>query len=197
MLVQEATLPVTAGILTLYHFIVRPRVVCLFLRTTVTTDLEVFGNFFLIAAIITTSIWFIPNPLQQRGVRDIPATFWSGLKRFLVQAEVQSHNSSDGEGAEPGSLTDYQTVELLLYKGLGKSPPHPPCPLSRLAMLVGENQERQECKHNRYQVLVRLEREQGVSWLVTSGTGVCQLRCISWESELPPVSWAGNWLPAK
>lgn len=48
---------------------------------------------------------------------------------------------------------------------------------------------------NRYKV--GLECEQGVSWLVTSGTGVCQLRCISWVNELPPVSWAGDFLPAK
>lgn len=43
--VWEATLPVTAGILMLYHFIVRPRVVYLFLRTAAIMDLEVFGNF--------------------------------------------------------------------------------------------------------------------------------------------------------
>lgn len=43
--VQEATLPVTAGILMLYHFIVRPRVVYLFLRTVAIIYLEVFDNF--------------------------------------------------------------------------------------------------------------------------------------------------------
>lgn len=43
--VWEATLPVTAGILMLYHFIGRPRVVYLFLRTAAIMDLEVFGNF--------------------------------------------------------------------------------------------------------------------------------------------------------
>lgn len=49
---------------------------------------------------------------------------------------MQSHNSSDGEGAEPGShMADYQTVELLLYKGLGTSPPKSQWTLSPLAML--------------------------------------------------------------
>lgn len=43
--VWEATVPVTAGILMMYHFIVRPRAVCLFLRTAVIMDLELFGNF--------------------------------------------------------------------------------------------------------------------------------------------------------
>lgn len=43
--VQGATLTVTAGILMLYHFIVRSSVVYLFLRTAAIMYLEVFGNF--------------------------------------------------------------------------------------------------------------------------------------------------------
>jgi len=92
-----------------------------------------------------------------------------------VSEEVQPHNSSDGEGTEPGSLTGQpnpQTVELLLKKGLGTSPPLPPGPLLPVGVLSqGEPHE-----GGRYEVLVGREREQGVSWSVTSGTGVRQLR---------------------
>lgn len=42
----EPTLPVTKGILMLYYFIVRLRVVCLFLRTAVIVVSEVFGHFY-------------------------------------------------------------------------------------------------------------------------------------------------------
>lgn len=85
-----------------------------------------------------SSVRFISSPLQQGGVRDRPPpTFWSGVKHFPASGEAQPHNSSDGGGTEPGSLTgqtNSQAVELLLKKGLGISPPLPPCPLLPLAM---------------------------------------------------------------